>query len=77
MIKDFDMQQIFIDFDKIETSQDLKKHKLNLSDYKILSEVLDEFYNKSQAFTFVEAVKNWCIKRGIRAERKYHGWILY
>lgn len=77
MYNDFDMEQIFIDFNEIETIQDLKKNKLKHSDYLALADTLNDFYHNSEAFTFIESVKNWCVKKGLRAEKKDHGWILF
>lgn len=51
---------------KIDTAADLKKNKLTLAEYHILTDILRELskLNGKTAYTFSDGVANWLKKHG-------------
>ena len=65
------MKKLLKDFNNIETSKDLQKRNLSLSDYTMLEYMIDELKTSKKAKTISKAVSDYCIKQGLKV--KTHG----
>lgn len=65
------MKKLLKDFNSIETSKDLQKRNISLSDYMILEHILNELKTSKKSKTISKTVSDYCIKQGLKV--KTHG----
>lgn len=60
-------------FEAMDSENELKRNKLTLADYFILSLVLKEIIESGEAVTFVKSVADWCNRNGLSASLSEDG----
>lgn len=60
-------------FEAMDSEKELKKNKLTLADYFILSLVLKEIIESGESMTFVKSVVDWCNRNGLSASLSEDG----